>query len=345
MRFTRRLPLLRRLSSLSALSLVGAALLMAGCSTDTPTDTGSGSSAELPATAFSITPGAMSAAKTSLHQVVRTLGTLSNRQLLGSGKAGALGGGGGGDDNGVINSPLDLTYVGGPVVTTARNWNIYVNCPTTAADCWGNGQLGPGTFLRDLNRSSFIGVVNQYLGSSAYGQFPTSDLSLNATFTDTALTLNDIYSIVYSASLFTGASGYNNIFHVFLTQGQDMCISPTVCYSPDNFNTWVFCAFHGSVDVGTTHLLYSVEPYQGVAGCEFPTHVPHGLIDATTSTLSHEFFETISDPDLDAWFNVLTQDEMADLCAGFANNERIGHHYYSIQLEYSNAVHACTDGA
>lgn len=251
-------------------------------------------------------------------------------------------------NGGHINSPFDLTYAGGPLVTRATSRNVYVNCASGPASCWGTGSLSPATFLRDLNRSSFIGVVDQYLGEEAAGHFRVAELNTTATFagkTPTA-TINDVFAILFSASTFTNASGYTNIFHVFLPQGTDMCIDKTTCYSPDNPDTFVFCAFHGSVDFGANqHVLFSVEPYQAVPGCEIPGQTPHGVIDATASTLSHEFFETITDPDLDSWFNFLTLNEIGDLCSAFGNNEPMGNHSYVIQEEYSNAVHNCSDGA
>lgn len=323
--------------SLSAAAFAAVTLLLAGCGSDAPTSSDGSSAATI--RKFSLAPGATTAGKTSNHKLIRTLATVDKRTVMPGARA--EGGGGGG----VINSPFDLTPFGGPVVTHARNWNIYVNCSTTAADCWGTGSLSPASFLRDLNRSSFIHVVDQYLDQSAGFQFPTSELGLDLPLSGDSATIDDIYSIVFSAAAFTNSGGYTNIFHVFLPQGTDMCIVPGVCYSPDQPDSWVFCAFHGSVDFGPgQHVLFSVEPYQAVPGCQLPGKTPHGVIDATASTLSHEFFETITDPDLNAWFNTLTGNEVADLCAGFANNERMGHSYV-IQSEYSNEVHACTDGA
>jgi hypothetical protein len=327
MRINRHLPL-------SAASFTAVTLLLAGCGSDVPTSTDGSGSGTIPK--FVVTPEATTAGKTSYHQLIRTLPTVDKRTVPGAARA--QGGGDGGD----INSPFDLTYFGGPVVTNARNWNIYVNCASTPAGCWGTGNLSPANFLRDLNRSSFIHIADQYIGNSAGFHFPTSELSLDLPLSGDSATINDIFSIVFSAAAFTGQSGYTNIYHVFLPQGTDMCITDGLCYSPDIPDSWVFCAFHGSVDFSATlHVLYSVEPYQGVDGCELPGKTPHGVIDATSSTLSHEFFETITDPDLNAWFNSLFGEEVADLCSGFANNERMGHSYV-IQSEYSNDEHACT---
>jgi hypothetical protein len=86
-----------------------------------------------------------------------------------------------------------------------------------------------------------------------------------------------------------------------------------------------------------------VEPYQGVDGCRIPGQTPHGLIDATASTLTHELIETITDPDLDGWYNGLFGFEMSDICFAFANNALLNGHNYFLQLEYSNGQHMCSD--
>jgi hypothetical protein len=203
--------------------------------------------------------------------------------------------------------------------------------------------LTPATYLRDLNESSLIQVAGQYLGERPAGRFHVAELQTTATFTANTAQLSDIFNILASAVSFTNASGYTNLYHVFLPQGTDMCISAGDCYSPDNLSTFQFCAFHGSVDFGTTHVVYTVEPYEAVAGCSLPAQTR--VIDGTASALSHEFFEAISDPDLDAWFNALTGNEMSDECFGFRFADLVGSHSYVVQEEYSNAIQDCTNGA
>lgn len=324
--------------------LSAAALLaLAACSSETPT---SNNTPVYPAPqAISLAANSLEAANLSTDQVMRTWATTDKRTPSRPSLS-----------DPIVNSPLDLTYVGGPVLRRATNWNVYVNCDTTAAACWGSNNLSPANFLRDLNRSSMIRVANQYIGVDAQGRFPTSELNLTgATFAPNSggvptATLNNIFQVLFSAAVATGATGYENLYHVFLPQGTDMCISAGNCYSPDNFNTFFFCAFHGSVTFRTTagdllHVVYSVEPYQDVPGCQPVTGTPHGTIDATASTLSHEFFEAVTDPDLDAWFNFLTGEEIADLCQAFNSDERMGGHNYVLQTEYSNRIHACTNRA
>jgi hypothetical protein len=250
----------------------------------------------------------------------------------------------------IINSPYDLTNNGGPVVTHSTEWNVYINCPT-APSCWSTGNLTPAVFLRDFDRSSMIQIANQYLHEDAFGLFrQVNELATSFTFpVDTAdktptANANDIVSVLVGAVNFTRQVGFANEYHLFFPQGTNVCINSTTCYSPNNPSTFVFCAFHSSIDLGpNAHVLFSVEPYQFVPGCVMPQQTR--VIDGTASTLSHEFTETITDPDGDAWFNDLTGNEIGDLCFAFRNPERVNTHTYVIQEEYSNTVHACTDGA
>jgi hypothetical protein len=335
MRVTRRSParLDGRPFSLVPASVATLCLVLVACSPDAPTGVGSATGTAL-TQRFSIAPGAARAAASATNRIVRKLPTLQALQESGSPVAAS----------GVTTaSPFDLTYNGGEVVQAARSWNIYVNCPSGPTGCWGTGAMSPATYLSDLNVSSLLEVANQYIGEDVPGHFTVSELQTSVTFAAASVSIEDIFSIVYSAAVQVNASGYTNIFHVFLPQGQDMCISATDCYSPDNPETWTFCAFHGSVNFSLSeHVLYTVEPYQAVSGCTVPAQTR--VIDATASTLTHEFFETITDPDLSAWYNWLTGDEVADLCIGLRVKDRIGHNNYVVQEMYSNAVHACANG-
>ena len=92
-------------------------------------------------------------------------------------------------------------------------------------------------------------------------------------------------------------------------------------------------------------------------GCAVP---PTGtansqLIDSTNNVLSHEVFEALSDPDLNAWrvqaYTFAYGEEIGDLCtrSGVFNgslyfkysNVRLNGHSYTVQPEYSNEVHGC----
>jgi hypothetical protein len=238
------------------------------------------------------------------------------------------------------------------VVISATSHNLYVDC---TPGCWGTP--GPQTFLANLGASDFIHLVDQYIGSTANNRYQVGSSGLVSYPIFTALNDNDILNIVHASAIALNVGGYHNIFHVFLPQGVDVCSTGSGCYSPDNPNNFTFCAYHSSVtfkDIG--HILFTVEPYQNVLGCSVAPGSPNGsLIDSTANNLSHELFETITDPDGTAWFQyfslALLGDEIADECQVI---EFIGQNAYfvsppavlngvayEVQAEYSNKYHGC----
>lgn len=335
----------RWMSVATAVAAGVSALYLAGCSSDRAT---APNAVDAAPTAFSITPAAVSMAATARNLKITLFETIPRLEAKMQ-RAGLR--------QNLVNSPYDLTFNGGAVVTHSAERNVFLNCPQGPAACWGTGNVTPTTFLRDLDRSSMIQIANQYLGEDAFARFrQVTELAANGIpfavdtmdHTPTA-TRNDIIAILAGAVQASGLqAGYTNEYHLYFPQGTNVCPSPNNCYSPNNPATFAFCAFHSTVDFTTAsndtlHVLFSVEPYQFVPGCAGPTQ-PR-LIDATASTLSHEFMETITDPDGTAWFNDLTGNEIGDLCFTFRNPENVDGHTYVIQEEYSNTVHACTDGS
>jgi hypothetical protein len=267
-------------------------------------------------------------------------------------------------DSGGPRFPADLSFHGGNVAVSMQSHAIYMNPKggCTIAGCWGN----PEGFLGDLGKSDFIHVVDQYTGSNADNRYTVSDTHFIMNYRPSAapFTDADMLAIVHAVAAQTGQSGYGNEYHVFLPPGQDECFGRpithqqfTVCYSPDDPKSFVFCAYHGSADFSDIgHILYSVEPFQDVIGCSSRPGTPNGqLADSTNNVLSHELFETITDPDGTAWFNSLDNglfgQEIGDECSflfGFPpqafdpSDVTLNGKSYVAQPEYNNAQHTCT---
>src|SRR5215208_4670991 len=267
-------------------------LVLTGCQQDQPTSPGIADAGGEEIIDFELTREGAAAAKTASLVGTHKLPTVALREQAMAKINASVGR--------VDNSPFDLTNYGGQVVKSARNYVVYVNCvsPETSVTCWGSGTLAPANFLRDLNASDFIRLANEYTKADAKLNFLVTSMRTTATFAGgNRATLQEIQHIVSDAVTSAGgASGYTAIYHVFLPKGTEVCIVAGNCYSPGDPASWTFCAFHGSVNFGPSqHVLFTVEPYQGVAGCQLPGQTPHGLIDATASALSHELFETITD--------------------------------------------------
>ncbi len=234
----------------------------------------------------------------------------------------------------------DLTNNGGPVVTGATVYNILVNGSDESS--WG-GQISQ--FENDLFGSGMINILDQYIGQSATGAFSNGG-DVTVTYnTSSQLADQDIYNIVHQVAQ-TYGGGYNAVYNVFLQNGVQQCSqSAGGCYAQQ------YCAYHGNTDFSDVgHVLYTVEPYQNIPGCQVSNQPsPNGVLaDSTASTLSHETFETITDPDVPnnvAWYNQ-NGGEIGDLCAPAAGvptgNVTLGADTWEIQMEYDNNISDCS---
>jgi hypothetical protein len=246
--------------------------------------------------------------------------------------------------NGIAFYPADLTYQGGKVLRTVESHDIYVNC---TASCFGF----PGTFLNNWGHSALMRVTDQYVGTRESHRYTVGPGGIINYPVSGPLGPDDFLTLVYVAASAFG-TGYGEVYHIFLAAGTDVCLDQalTVCYSPDNPNTFYFCAFHGSVDFKDIgHVIFSVEPYANVNGCQVNQPSPNSAeTDSQANTLSHELTEAITDPDGDAWWNLYglgnVGEEIGDECANiyysYANTSLNGR-LYEIQPEYSNLQHAC----
>ncbi|MDP9025497.1 MAG: hypothetical protein M3N13_09000, partial [Candidatus Eremiobacteraeota bacterium] len=220
-------------------------------------------------------------------------------------------------------------------------YNILVNSADESP--WG-GQIASSE--NSLFGSGMINILDQYIGGSATGAFSYGG-DVQVTY-DTSQQLGDqdIYNIVYQVAQQYG-TGYNHIYNVFLDSTVSQCSQNAGgCYAQQ------YCAYHGNTDyTDIGHAIYSVEPYQNIPGCQVSDQggAPNGVLaDSTASTLSHETFEDITDPDVPsniAWYNQ-TAGEIGDICApangvptGIVN---LSGSNWEIQSEYSNNVHDCS---
>jgi hypothetical protein len=91
-----------------------------------------------------------------------------------------------------------------------------------------------------------------------------------------------------------------------------------------------FCGYHNAI---TTNVSYAVMPYPGCSGCAGGL----ALLDALTSTSSHELCEAITDPvPGEGWYDD-HYGEIGDICAW--QTRQLGG--YTVQSEWSNLRSAC----
>lgn len=113
-----------------------------------------------------------------------------------------------------------------------------------------------------------------------------------------------------------------------------------------------YCGWHTYGTLGSANIKYAFVGDAGnQSGCSVqfnksPNNDPP--VDAMISVMSHELEETISDPNLNAWYSDSTGEENADMCAwnfgqesiasnGSAYNMTFGGHNYLIQQNWLNA--------
>lgn len=91
-----------------------------------------------------------------------------------------------------------------------------------------------------------------------------------------------------------------------------------------------FCGYHSDIN---GKKFYAVMPFPGCGGCTGGL----AILDALTSTSSHEMCEAITDPIAGSgWYND-QYGEIGDLCAW--QTKKLGS--YTVQKEWSNAAKAC----
>jgi uncharacterized membrane protein len=235
------------------------------------------------------------------------------------------------------------------------NGGVVLSDPTTYAIWWGKPSDFPSdaleamdTFLEGLEGSDYLRIANQYmLGNTAHTRFggnlfdssapPTQPLALNAQGID--VVTPEILKVL---------------------QNNGLKVDPTAIYMlfTSNFPTDAaaqsYCAFHASTfspDGTLFFLAYMPNPASALSDCgtnSDPLFTPNNYSEATRAIANftaHEFMETITDPNGDAWINT-DGAEIGDLCAfQYQTWVPLTESRWKIQEIWSNQVTGCAQGA
>jgi len=196
-----------------------------------------------------------------------------------------------------------------------------------------NYQSNVNTFLSKIGSSPYDSVTTQYMPNPSVA----NSMSFVRTFTDlttpptTAPTTASILAEVYKVVVTNSAQAID-------PQGLYMVFTNNI---PSKIN---YCAWHGagSVNKGATFTI-AYQPYLGSAsGCSasFLTGyrpVTNTAVDAVANVASHEIYETITDPLLNAWYDSANA-EIGDKCAWKTATVVAG---YYVQTEWSNKLSGC----
>lgn len=227
-----------------------------------------------------------------------------------------------------------LVYHGGPVMTTATAYAIFWapaklqdGQPTSLPTSYQNIQTAllqayPGHGIDSNNTqyymttgslffrfTSFVqgmgGFGGSYVDTSAYPASGCSDyITPGNCLTDAQI--QEEVTKVMALKGWTG--GLNHIFFVYTSTGEGSCASFGCAYTD-------YCAYHGYFTQGSQTVVYGNEPYAAAPYCQGGTS-PNGDAagDSAASITSHELTESITDPELNAWYSA-SGEEIGDLCA------------------------------
>lgn len=224
-----------------------------------------------------------------------------------------------------LAAPAKLTYRGGPLLSAVEVFTVF----------WGADWLAAEAPLLTQVNDFFVFVLpsalmDQLAEYSVPGK-PIAHGSLAGTAVitdqepDKLVTDGQIQSLVQAEipKRTLPKANANSLYFIFLPPGVDVDLGGQQSCSS-------FCGYHDSIG-GTIY--YAVMPYPGCSGCAAGLRV----LDALTSTSSHELCEAITDPvPGQGWYDD-TNGEIGDICAW--QTKKLGP--WTVQLEWSNKNRAC----
>ncbi len=233
-----------------------------------------------------------------------------------------------------------INYHGGPVLLGTTNvyyiwygnWsgNSAVAILTDFANTIGGSQYF------NINTTYYNGS-NVYVSNSVhYGGSTTDNYSRGTSLSDSAI------QAVVSSALTNGRLPYDTNGVYFVLTSADVTASSGFCTQ--------YCGWHTHGTIFGNDIKYSFvgNPDRCPSSCEAQTTGPNGNAgaDGMASIIAHELEESVTDPDLNAWYDTRGQ-ENADKCAwtfgstydvnGAEANMLLGNRNFLIQQNWVNA--------
>jgi hypothetical protein len=219
----------------------------------------------------------------------------------------------------------NLTYRGGPLLPAVEVFVFF----------WGTAWQDVQASLVDQVNQFFDFVVTSSL-LDQLAEYSVSGASIGrGSRTGTVILGGDVPGTVddgaiqafiqqeISADAAVAQPTLNSLYFVFLPPGVTSTLNGAASCSN-------FCGYHG--DIGG-RIFYAVMPYPDCTGCMGQLSV----LDALTSTTSHELCEAITDPvPGQGWYDD-QNGEIGDICAW--KTKKVG--TYTVQLEWSNNAGQC----
>ena len=253
-------------------------------------------------------------------------------------------------NNGTVVLGNGINYHGGPV--------LHGN-PVPVYIIWYGDWSGTGS-----NTSTTITLIDDFLGANSLGNSPYE--KINSTYGDAAGNVSG--NLELSRQVFdSGSQGtkltnkkLTAIVNEHLTSGSLPTNSSGVYLVLTSSNVSEtgfcsqFCGFHTVQTLNGKNIKWAFigNPDRCPSGCEIQSTGPNspargvGGADGMTNIIAHETEESISDPDLNAWFDS-SGEENADKCNfrfgptrtaadGAKFNQTFGGHDWMIQMNWEN---------
>jgi len=224
--------------------------------------------------------------------------------------------------------PPKLTYRGGHLLTTVQVFTLYIGSAWTAGKLEAvaaqlDAFFGFVVSSQLIDQLAEYSVPNFAIGHGQFlGRTVLAELEPPSSVTDAWLQTAIQNAIASGAPV--PQPGPNMLYFVYLPPGISLVQgSARSCQA--------FCGYHDAIREGTT--FYAAMPYPNCAGCLGALSV----VDALTSTSSHELCEAITDPGPGTGWYDDVNGEIGDICAW--QTRKLGQ--YTVQLEWSNAQQRC----
>jgi hypothetical protein len=218
-----------------------------------------------------------------------------------------------------------LTYRGGPLLPAVQVFNFF----------WGTAWQGlQAALVQEINQffdfvltSALMDQLAEYsVQGSAIGHGSRTGAVILSTDPPSTIADADVQKLIQqeiSSDAAVPQPAPNSLYFVFLPPGVTISLNGAASCSN-------FCGYHSDIN-GTT--FYAVMPYPDCSGCVGALAV----LDALTSTSSHELCEAITDPVPGRGWYDDRNGEIGDICAW--KTKKLG--AYTVQLEWSNQSRQC----
>jgi IPT/TIG domain len=235
----------------------------------------------------------------------------------------------------------NLLYHGGPVMTSNTNYTFYW-APSGSPAYPAEYQSGVNQYLEDLaddsgGNQNVDSVATQYTNASSEAVAYDSHFAGAIVDTDpypkngckkAAICLTDAQLQAELKTYITAHALPRDLAHEYFMltpPGVEDCFEASGSECSAGTSAPTYCAYHGSFASGGGEIVYANDPFvTGVEGCDDGEHPNNKPSDgALQGGLSHEHNESITDPELNAWFGP-EGEENGDKCRTFVASSEFG---------------------